>query len=329
MNKGPNKILQTLMGYWSSQVLAVAMHKEVFQALEASPLSYHELSQALGSTNSTLIRALLDSLVILEFLEIEGDQYILTEESRSFLCPSETRQCIVQSYRVFIDSKAPLFIETLNALKGIYLLDEGRLRSDDISMGMKELTEPVAHIVGKKIQSLAFDDITDLGGGSGIFSMVLSKYLPKAKFRQIDHSLANHHAKKEVIKNGVKNFETIDADVISYMKEAESTDLIICSHLVHYLEDTEITALFRHCAKALRRNGLLMIIDFVLVSGEVKGMFRTIFDFFLKVQSSKARIPKLEFLNETAINAGFDSPEILSLAPRPSNVLIYKIKDYD
>ncbi|SHN56019.1 class I SAM-dependent methyltransferase [Desulfovibrio litoralis] len=115
-------------------------------------------------------------------------------------------------------------------------------------------------------------NILDIGCGTGLFSSVLLKKYPNAKFTLIDLSDKMLELAKERFKNNI-NFKFITEDYTKH-KFNEKFDIIISALSIHHLSATQKEVLYDSCYKMLNDNGIFINADQVLSPyPEVESMF--------------------------------------------------------
>ena len=328
MNADPSPILRTLTGYWSSQVLAAAMRENLFAALNPGPCSATTVADRCGFTNVDLVGAVLEALVELGFVKNMAEGYSPTPVVCRFLLGAPDTPDLRRVHGVFIGTPAPIADAVASSLRNQFPPDNGRLLSTEISDGMEGLTAPVADALANRLAGQLMKAVVDLGGGSGIFSRRLARVLPAAHFLQVDTSTANALARAAAAKDLLGDrFKATEGDILSFVRTMAPADLILCCHILHYFDASEIKDLMLACSRSLDPLGTLVVIDFTQRSQEPKGLFRALFEVFLKAQSPKAGIPSMALLCNSAKQAGFGLPQIISLAPRPSTIFVWKQTD--
>ena len=322
----PARVLRHLLGYWSAQIVAVAMRLDLFSELNGSTVK--SIAQRRDWPNIHLLNALLECLIELELVLSDNNEFAPSPVAERYLVASSATDLRdIQS--VFIGSDAPLVGRIENALRGSY--DAGsRLCDLDISIGMEALSVPVADRVANIISrhAPATTSVLDLGGGSGIYSRRLATHLPDATFTQIDNADANEEAMRRARQDGIGDaFDTIEGSVVELLESLPTSDVIICCHLLHYFGADLSRDVLTACRASAKR--AVIVADFTPLDGQAVGLFRRLFDVFIGAESPDAKILPLPTLLQCAGSAGFAKPDVVSMDPQPTNIFVWAVADSD
>ena len=140
-------------------------------------------------------------------------------------------------------------------------------------------------------------DVADIGAGSGLISrLIAAKVAPSGTVYAVDVSknLVDHIAKTAQEKN-IPNLKAVLGDPHSPKLAPNSVDLVCIIDSYHHFEDPQ--DMLAEIKKALRPDGVLMLIDFKRIDGISR-------DFILKMVRAGEGTFTDEFLN-----AGFDLVE--------------------
>ena len=319
----PNVILTLLMGYWSSQVLAAALRVDLFTQLGTEGRTAADLSQNAGWNDLTLVSAFLYALSELGFVRQVEQCWYCSKVSESLLMSSSALD-MRAVHGVFIGEDAPLAHRIEAALFGDFTGADNLLLSTNISHGMESLSLPIADAIVHVLAGRHPRDILDIGGGSGVVSRYLARYYQDAHFIQVDSADANQCARAAARREGLERFDTIDSDLLERARII-STDVVLACHVLHYFNVEGVAKVLTAARQSLRPKGVLVVADFTPLEGQQWGLFRHLFDLFLRVHSPVARIPSRTKLIEAAVTAGFDKPRFVSLAPRPTNLFVWEL----
>jgi ubiquinone/menaquinone biosynthesis C-methylase UbiE len=137
---------------------------------------------------------------------------------------------------------------------------------EELVLGIAPSSFPVAQAVAKRlgIADAGPIAILDVGGGSGVYSVVFLKANPRAASTQLDWANVNRVARNYVAGHGVADrFHTIDGDFHNVDFGAGRYDVAVYSHIAHSESPQANVAVFRKLRAALKPGGTLAVIDFV------------------------------------------------------------------
>lgn len=164
---------------------------------------------------------------------------------------------------------------TINTLSGVF-------SAKKLDLGTKFLLETFKNELESKVfNSNEIKDVLDVGCGSGVISIYLSKLLPKAK---IDASDINAFAISSLIKNNETNNTQVNGFVSDMFSNINKKyDLIISNPPFHQgagvkqlLEPTK--KMFKEASSHLTRNGSLLIVanSFLAYAEVLKESFKEV-----------------------------------------------------
>jgi ubiquinone/menaquinone biosynthesis C-methylase UbiE len=263
----PEKITQLTTGGWNCAALGTAVTYKVFTHIDKGCHTADEIAAAAGlSPRGT--RALLDGLVGLDLLTINGQRYENTAEAAEFL---------VEGKNTFLGGFARISVEELTKWAHLpEVVKSGRPVEDvdvkenpfweDLVLSIAPSSFPLAQAAAARLRIAEAGPVAilDVGGGSGVYSAVMLGKNPQAKSTQLDWANVNRVARSFVEKHGVADrFDTIDGDFRTVDLPASRYDVIVYSHIAHMEPPEENTRIFRKLRTALKEGGTLAVVDFV------------------------------------------------------------------
>jgi SAM-dependent methyltransferase len=128
--------------------------------------------------------------------------------------------------------------------------------------------------------------ILDVGGGSGIYSIIWLGMNPEARSIQVDWKNVNQIALAAADAQRVgERFHTLDGDFHTADFGTNEHDVAIYSHIAHQETPAANTAVFRKLRNALKPGGTLVINDFVVTDDRAGPPFPLIFHSMMLLQS--------------------------------------------
>ena len=292
----PRPFFHTLLAAGMARALQVAVKLDVFETLDESAMTSEEVAGRIG-THPYPTGKLLNALIGMGYLGLEGGRYSLTTDARKWLVggsPSSLRDWILE--QEFIEWRA------LDRLQD--LLRTGTALDLHADLGEKEWAlyqRGMRNIAGLSAGELArrvpvprgARDMLDVGGSHGYHSVVLCRRHPGLRSTVLDLPEAVKNAAPLLEKEGMGDrvvHRVGDASTDDF--GVETFDLVYTANLVHHLEAEENRNLARRVARALRPGGHYVIVDSVRPrSPKEAGQIGTLGDLFFALTSGLERGP--------------------------------------
>lgn len=266
----PAKVIEFMTGGWVASVLGAAARNGVFDALEGNPDDAAGLSRRAGiSTRGA--QAMLDGMAGLGLLTISNGKYENTPEASAFL---------VRGKPSYLGDLAEVFLEDFTtrhklpeAVKtGLPTSEHTPDEADNpfwhmLVTALAPLSIPVANMAAERAGVATAGPVSwlDVGGGSGVWSVVWLGLNKQATAHQLDWPKVNAIGREYVARFGLADrFNTIDGDYHTTDFGTAKYDFVIYSHIAHYEEPAENVSIFRRLRSALRPGGTLVVNDFML-----------------------------------------------------------------
>ncbi len=206
----PERIMQIAWGYAPPLILETALHYRIFDSLDERPQTAEELAATVGASVRG-IKAILDALVGLEFLERQANRYGLTPESKTFLVSSKpayhgahfthmTRQLIPRWLHL---AEA---VRTGRPAHAANQEDEGATFFSSFVESLFPLSYAAARRLGKHLglaKATAPVSVLDIGAGSGVWGIALAHESPRVKIRAVDWPAVLEVTRKVAARQGV------------------------------------------------------------------------------------------------------------------------------
>jgi 2-polyprenyl-3-methyl-5-hydroxy-6-metoxy-1,4-benzoquinol methylase len=240
-------------------------------AIEKGAGTVEEIARA-ASISLRGAQALLDSMVALELVQVADGKYKNSPEASFYLVEGKPAYLGTHAKMVF----SPFGRSFLNlpevAKTGVPEFEHTADVSDnpfweELVLAIVPLALPVTHALVERLDfsKMAAPSVLDIGGGSGIFSVVLLEANKTATATQIDWAAVNRIGERFVARHGVADrFKTIDGNFHTTDLGDGLYDVIIYSNIAHQESPADNTAMFRKAKNALKPGGVFVISDFVL-----------------------------------------------------------------
>ncbi|RJO70760.1 class I SAM-dependent methyltransferase [Nocardia panacis] len=266
----PERIFQMATGHWAAALLGTGATHSVFTHLAAGATDAEQIAQR-ARISERGAQALLDGLVGLGLVQVEGGVYRNAPEAAEFLVEGKPGYFGEFAKRQAGDlARREALAEVVTT--GIPVSAETSDMPDNpiweaLVPAIAPLSVPSATIAGQRLDLAAAGPVSilDVGGGSGIFSAILLGMNPRARATQLDWSAVNRIATGFVGKFGVgERFRTIDGDFRSTDFGAAEYDVAVYSHIAHQESPNQNIAVFGKFRRALKPTGTLVVNDFVV-----------------------------------------------------------------
>jgi len=186
------------------------------------------------------------------------------------------------------------------------------------------LSFPVAQMAAERLGIAGAGNVRwlDVGGGSGVWSVVWLGLNKTARGVQLDWPIVNSIAKKFVAKLGAADrFETIDGDFHTVEFGSQAYDYAIFGHIAHQEAPEDNVKIFRKFRKALKPGGTLVINDFVLNDDRTGHPFALMFASQMLLVSKGGNAWRQADYRSWLSEAGFTSVEFVP-TQTPATVIL-------
>jgi len=282
-------------GFRSARVLLTANNYRVFDHL-TKPQSAKTISQKL-KTDLRATEILLDALTGLGLLKKSAYNYRNTAVSNRFLTQGSPL------YQGDIIRHADYLWKNWSDLDQIVKTGEPSQRARDSEafiLGMHNLAILKARDVMKAIGLKKVKTALDLGGGPGTYSVEMARR--GARVTLFDYPAAIEIAKRLIDKSNVKGISFMRGDFTAD-DIGQGYDLIFISQVLHSYSEKNNILILRKCAKALDRNGRLVIQEFYISDDRTNPAQGALFSVNMLVNTQAGRCyPTKEIKNWLSIS---------------------------
>lgn len=259
----PNRIIETLVGYWNTEVLKAAIELDLFTILGTKSLTVAALARRSGADSKGLGR-LCDYLVQLGFLRVRFGKYSSMRDAARFLDRKSPRSlCTVADFFT-----SPLLTQAFAQLPRAVMLGRTTLAGDGLlepehpgwihfarAMWPLRLLEAEGVVRALERQRLARGRILELGCGGSPMGITLVKRHPSLSLVAQDWShvltITAEHARQAGVTDRIELLPG-DARTIDL---AGPYDLVLMVNFLDYFDAATRLALLRKVHAALRPGG--------------------------------------------------------------------------
>ncbi len=266
----PDRIMQLISGGWAAAILGSAAKHGIFDVLDGGGSDAKHIAAKSGISLRGA-QAILDGLTGLGLVRLADGRYENTPESSSYLVKSKPAyfgaMAQVMTGSLGDWATLPEAVKTGNPSASSTADMADNEFWHELVPAIASLSFPVAKMAAEGLGIASAGNVRwlDVGGGSGVWSVVWLGLNKTARGVQLDWPIVNSIARKFVAKIGASDrFETIDGDFHTVEFGSQAYDYAIFGHIAHQETPEDNVAIFRKFRKALKPGGTLVINDFVL-----------------------------------------------------------------
>lgn len=256
-------------GLMGSQALFAALDLGLFSTLAAGPLTAGELARRTGAQTAPL-HALLHALTGLDLLVREEGSYrnspaaarYLVRESRSYMGDYYLRQIADTLYQQLPQARAVLRGEARDTTYFNFLDDPSR--TELFIRGQHAGSAGPAFLLASNADLSPYRRMLDLGGGSGAFSIEVTKRWPQMSAVVFDQPGVVRFAEKFIAEAGLSNRVACAAGDAVNDSWPEGCDLILLSYVVSSYRPEDLRKLLARAFAYLPAGGGVIIHDFAM-----------------------------------------------------------------
>lgn len=311
----PEPILRMLNGIWLSQTLAVSVELEIFTKIDKGINTIQSMAESLHTAERPM-EALLNACLVLELLKRQDGVYSNTELADTFLVRGKPKY-----YGDFVEMLSKRSFITWRTLKESILanypqeetLDEAFQRDPSFAVLFTKAMHNNAIAPALMLPTL-FDfskckQILDLGGGSGIYSIMLAKKYPNLNAIVIDFPTVCEVAQEYIQKFAVSSQVSTLSGNFFKIDLPKNVDVVILGQILHSYSVLECKRIIELSRNALVPGGLIIITDFYLNNDKKGPLYPALFALNMIVGSKAGNAYSLGEVTELLHNAGFQNVE--------------------
>jgi predicted O-methyltransferase YrrM len=335
----PSRILEVGFGFWGSKVLLTAVELGVFTTLGRNKMKGRQLGSALG-LHERGIWDFFDTLVAMKFLDREGNgpeaQYRNTEETLHFLDKASPayiggilEMCNQRLFGFWNDLLPALKTgEAQNEIKHskkpmFETLYDDLPRLEQFMGAMTGLSRGNFEAFAQKFDFSKYKTLCDVGGATGLLSMIVAKQHPHMKCISYDLSKVEPIAKKNIERNELSDrIEVVSGDF--FKDPLPKADVITMGMILHDWNLEGKKHLIRLTYDALPENGALVAIENIIDDARRENVFGLLMSLNMLIEFGDAfDFSGADFWNWCK-EAGFNRYEVIHLAGPCSAAIAYK-----
>jgi 2-polyprenyl-3-methyl-5-hydroxy-6-metoxy-1,4-benzoquinol methylase len=265
----PLAFFEAANAFHKSAALRAAIELDIFTAIADGASTAAALAgKCAASERGT--RILCDFLTVEGFLQKEGCEYSLPQESAMFL--SRRSQAFVGSMIFFLTHQAQLdrFHDLTNAIRNGGTTDAAGIETDhpmwvEFALSMAPMmfkpAQEIAELLGAgKGQPWK---VLDVAAGHGVFGIAIAQRDPNANIVALDWPHVLEVAREHAAQMGVaERHSTVGGDALA-VNWGEGYDVVLLTNFLHHFDKPACERILSKAHAALKPGGRLAILEFV------------------------------------------------------------------
>jgi hypothetical protein len=244
----PARIMDVGMGFWPSKVLLSAIELDLFTQLGETSMTGKEIGERIG-LHPRAIYDFLDGLVALRFLERDGDgpvgRYRNSAEAAEFLDEKSPayiggflKMCNARLYGFWGDLTEALRTgRPQNETKGggnpmFEELYADAARLEQFLHAMAGVSLGSTHALAEQFDFTRYDTVCDVGGATGLQSMVLARRYPELHCTTYDLPVVAPIADRAIAAAGLSDRVTV-ASGDFFADPLPRADVVVMGQILH------------------------------------------------------------------------------------------------
>ncbi len=269
-------VLLDVGGALAFQTLALAAQSGVFGALAERPFTPTELAQKLNSHGRGM-ESLLLALEAIGYVVERGGRYqnsAMTEkwalQEHVFNLPAA-----VTFWQAVFQELSPHWLEVMQTGKRPYgsiyqwLEAKPEIAAAFQQQLMANVTFTGADVIKKLNLPQTAEWMLDVGGGHGLFSIMLCEQHPQLQATVLDTPTALQTAEINIAQHQLAGRVHLHRGDLWLAEWGDGYDAILLFNLIHHYDEAQNQELLRRCAAALKPGGQVAILD--QIAGKVPG----------------------------------------------------------
>jgi 2-polyprenyl-3-methyl-5-hydroxy-6-metoxy-1,4-benzoquinol methylase len=334
----PSKIMQVGFGFLASKVFLSAVKLELFTHLSKGPLSGEEIRSRLG-LHKKWMYDFLDALVSMGFLNREGilenARYSNTMETDKFL--DKNKESYIGGILEMSNDRLYKYWDSLEeGLKTGKAQNEikysGKPVFEELYSSPEKLESFLNAMNGLQMQNFMifsekfdfsnFKTLCDIGGGAGIFSILVAQNNKHMKCTTLDLPAVEPIAKKTIEKYGSSNVSTTSGDF--FKDDFPKADVIAMGNILHDWDLEKKRYLMKKAYEALPEDGAFIVIENIIDDERKENTFGMLVSLNMLIENGEGfDYTKADF-DSWAKEAGFKNTEKMPLSGPASALIAYK-----
>jgi len=312
----PMAVMEISSGYWSAFVMHTANSLDVFTLLNDEPATAEELAKKCKADVRGL-EMILIALVPLGFLSKEGEKFLNTKLSQTFLVKGSPRYQggIVSMFDSWVGAWSKLKDAVVN---GAPVVEKQHDHGDDETrtyiMGMLYRGIPQADLLAEEVSLAGKKRMLDIGGGPGIFTIKMCQ-----KYAGLTGDVFDLPQTLRVTRDIISDFNAVDlVSTIegSYLEDefGSGYDVVLLSSMINQEGPEVIKEIIRKSFDAMESGGTILIQEQFLTTEKDGPLLPVLIGLNQLVHTPAGRAYSAKEVSDMAAEIGFVD---LSFRPLP------------
>jgi ubiquinone/menaquinone biosynthesis C-methylase UbiE len=326
----PLLFFQTINAYQRTEALKAAIELDVFTAIGEGANKAAEIARRCRASERGT-RILCDYLTIMGFLNKDGNNYSLTQDSAIFLdkrSPAYLGGTIEFMSTERLTDNFKNFAEVVR--KGGSLDEEGGTVAPDnpiwvkFARGMAPMIAMPAEIMAKLADPAGNSKlkILDIAAGHGLFGIAFAKNNPQAEIVALDWPKVLEVAQENATKASVADrYSTIPGSAFD-VDFGTGYDLVLLTNFLHHFDPPTCETLLRKVYRSLNEGGRAVTLEFVPNEDRISPPEAASFSVMMLGSTPSGDAYTFSELEKMFANAGFKRSELHPLPPSIQQVVI-------
>jgi predicted O-methyltransferase YrrM len=320
-------ILMKVRAFWEARILMTAAELDIFSFLSDTPKTVAEVSKHLSSQYRGT-EALLNVLAALDLLVKQEGKYRTKAGLERFLSGS-TPETVLPMIRHMAHLWERWGKLTEIVLKGKEEESIEALERDEEGVkafigAMHTIGRGMAESVVSRLDLSGHENMIDVGGGSGVYTIAVLKLVPRMRATIFDLPSVIELARQKLAEEDLLGRVTLVKG--NFYKDAlpDGHDLALVSAIIHQNSPEQNVELFKKCFDSLLPGGMVVIRDFVMSEDHTQPADGAVFAINMLVNTSGGSTYSFEDIRRDVEAAGFADATLLHHAEMDSLVTARK-----
>ncbi len=334
------KIMQIGTGCWASKILLSAVQFELFTLLEENThMSAMEIKESLKlNCTDRHVYDYLDSLTGFGFLNREGilerAQYSNAADTAFYL--DKRKQSYIGGMLELINTGSYRFWGTLEEGLRTGLPQNGFLEAGshsyetlyesseshdliEFANSMGALQKPIFMAFVEKFDFTNYKTLTDVGGASGLLSVVVAEHQPHMTCTTFDLP-----PMEPIAAATIEQFQLGDRVKVAsgdfFVNDIPAADVVVMGNVLHYWDEEKKLALMKKAHDALPKDGVFVAIEGVIDNDRKENVMGLVMSLNMMIETGSGFDYTFDDFNKWAKIVGFKSTSLLALCPMSAAV---------
>ena len=322
----PESIMQLTSAHWALKALSVAVDLSVFTFLKNRPQNATELAGLLEVPERSLKR-LLNANVALGFLRMEGQNYVNSDVAEAFLVEGGPRYLgdFVKLAGIHGYAKWTRFEECIKNNAPLEDLEDDFRRNEErmqyFVRAMHNNAKGTARFIASLPVFVNSSNLLDIGGGSGVYSIILTELFPSLHATLIDFPPVCKVAREYVAQSNAKDrIQIVEGDALQDSL-SENGDIVLVSQVLHGMSESQCRTLLSRCYDWTHSGGAIIVHEFLLEDSEVGPLYAALFALNMLITTKEGNAYTKGAVSAWLEDAGYRDISIHAI-PGPSEVIM-------